>query len=85
MSTRKLEQTNVAAATIAGFTLAQFAFGELSKNGILPWARERDELAPSKAMRERAVRSVQNVATMRRGCLRPQNGSCVSHHVAALV
>jgi hypothetical protein len=30
------EQANVAAAAIAGFTLAQFAFGELIKNGILP-------------------------------------------------
>jgi hypothetical protein len=31
-----IEQANVAAAAIAGFTLAQFAFGELIKNGILP-------------------------------------------------
>ena len=31
-----VEQANVAAAAIAGFTLAQFAFGELIKNGILP-------------------------------------------------
>jgi hypothetical protein len=31
-----VEQANVAAAVIAGFTLAQFAFGELIKNGILP-------------------------------------------------
>ena len=30
-----VEQANVAAAAIAGFTLAQFAFGELIKNGIL--------------------------------------------------
>ena len=30
------EQANDAAAAIAGFTLAQFAFGELIKNGILP-------------------------------------------------
>ena len=30
------EQANVAAAAIAGFTLSQFAFGELIKNGILP-------------------------------------------------
>ena len=30
------EQASVAAAAIAGFTLAQFAFGELIKNGILP-------------------------------------------------
>jgi hypothetical protein len=26
-----------------------------------------------------------SVATIRRGCLRPQNRSCVSHYVAALV
>ena len=32
----EVEQANVAAAAIAGFTLAQFAFGELIKNGILP-------------------------------------------------
>ena len=32
------EQASVAAAAIAGFTLAQFAFGELIKNGILPKA-----------------------------------------------
>jgi hypothetical protein len=31
-----VEQANVAAAAIAGFTLAQFAFGEVIKNGILP-------------------------------------------------
>jgi hypothetical protein len=31
-----IEQANVAAAAIAGFTLAQFAFGELIKNGIVP-------------------------------------------------
>src|SRR6516225_5741184 len=31
----EVEQANVAAAAIAGFTLAQFAFGELIKNGIL--------------------------------------------------
>jgi hypothetical protein len=31
-----VEQANVAAAAIAGFTLAQFAFGELIKNGIVP-------------------------------------------------
>jgi hypothetical protein len=31
-----VEQANIAAAAIAGFTLAQFAFGELIKNGILP-------------------------------------------------
>ena len=31
-----VEKANVAAAAIAGFTLAQFAFGELIKNGILP-------------------------------------------------
>src|SRR5215467_4881410 len=30
-----IEQANVAAAAIAGFTLAQFAFGELIKNVIL--------------------------------------------------
>jgi hypothetical protein len=30
------EQASVAAAAIAGFTLAQFAFGELIRNGILP-------------------------------------------------
>jgi hypothetical protein len=30
------EQASVAAAAIAGFTLAQFAFGALIKNGILP-------------------------------------------------
>ena len=30
-----VEQANVAAAAIAGFTLAQFAFGELIKNVIL--------------------------------------------------
>ena len=30
-----VEQANIAAAAIAGFTLAQFAFGELIKNGIL--------------------------------------------------
>ena len=30
-----IEQANAAAAAIAGFTLAQFAFGELIKNGIL--------------------------------------------------
>jgi hypothetical protein len=30
------EQASIAAAAIAGFTLAQFAFGELIKNGILP-------------------------------------------------
>ena len=34
----EVEQANVAAAAIAGFTLAQFAFGELIKNGILPKA-----------------------------------------------
>ena len=32
----EVEQANVAAAAIAGFTLAQFAFGELIRNGILP-------------------------------------------------
>ena len=32
----EVEQANVAAAAVAGFTLAQFAFGELIKNGILP-------------------------------------------------
>ena len=32
----EVEQANVAAAAIAGFTLAQLAFGELIKNGILP-------------------------------------------------
>ena len=32
----EVEQANVAATAIAGFTLAQFAFGELIKNGILP-------------------------------------------------
>ena len=31
-----VEEANIAAAAIAGFTLAQFAFGELIKNGILP-------------------------------------------------
>ena len=31
----EVEQANVAAAAIAGFTLAQFAFGELIKSGIL--------------------------------------------------
>jgi hypothetical protein len=31
-----VEEVNIAAAAIAGFTLAQFAFGELIKNGILP-------------------------------------------------
>ena len=31
-----VEEANVAAAAIAGFTLAQFAFGELIKNGLLP-------------------------------------------------
>ena len=31
-----VEEANVAAAAIAGFTLAQFALGELIKNGILP-------------------------------------------------
>ena len=31
-----VEQAHVAAAAIAGFTLAQFAFAELIKNGILP-------------------------------------------------
>jgi methionyl-tRNA formyltransferase len=31
-----IAEANVAAAAIAGFTLAQFAFGELIKNGILP-------------------------------------------------
>ena len=31
-----VEQANIAAAAIAGFTLAQFAFGELIKNGIVP-------------------------------------------------
>jgi hypothetical protein len=31
-----VEQENIAAAAIAGFTLAQFAFGELIKNGIVP-------------------------------------------------
>ena len=30
------EQASVAAAAIAGFTLAQFAFGALIQNGILP-------------------------------------------------
>ena len=30
-----VEQANIAAAAIAGFTVAQFAFGELIKNGIL--------------------------------------------------
>ena len=34
----EIEQANVAAAAVAGFTLAQFAFGELIKNGILPKA-----------------------------------------------
>jgi hypothetical protein len=29
----EVEQANVAAAAIAGFTLAQLAFGELIKNG----------------------------------------------------
>ena len=29
----EVEQANVAAAAIAGFTLAQFAFGELIRNG----------------------------------------------------
>jgi hypothetical protein len=32
----EVEQANVAAAAIAGFTLAQFAFGELIKSGLLP-------------------------------------------------
>jgi hypothetical protein len=32
----EVEEANVAAAAIAGFTLAQFAFAELIKNGILP-------------------------------------------------
>ena len=32
----EVEQANVAAAAIAGFTLAQFAFGALIQNGILP-------------------------------------------------
>jgi hypothetical protein len=32
----EVEQANVAAAAIAGFTLAQLAFGALIKNGILP-------------------------------------------------
>ena len=32
----EVEQANVAAAAITGFTLAQLAFGELIKNGILP-------------------------------------------------
>ena len=31
----KVEQANVAATAIAGFTLAQFAFGGLIKSGIL--------------------------------------------------
>jgi hypothetical protein len=30
----EVEQANVAAAAIASFTLAQFAFGELIKSGI---------------------------------------------------
>ena len=36
LDVEEVEQTNVAAAAIAGFTLAQFAFGELIKSGILP-------------------------------------------------
>ena len=32
----EVEEANIAAAAIAGFTLAQFAFGELIKSGILP-------------------------------------------------
>ena len=32
----EVEQANVAAAAIAGFTLAQLAFGALIQNGILP-------------------------------------------------
>ena len=32
----EVEQANVAAAAVAGFTLAQFAFGALIQNGILP-------------------------------------------------
>jgi hypothetical protein len=31
----EVEQANVAAAAITGFTLAQFTFGELIKSGIL--------------------------------------------------
>jgi hypothetical protein len=31
----EVEQANVAAAAIAGFTLAQFSFGELIKSGVL--------------------------------------------------
>ena len=31
----RIEQANITAAAIPGFTLAQFAFGELIKNGIL--------------------------------------------------
>ena len=32
----RIEQANITAAAIPGFTLAQFAFGELIKNGIVP-------------------------------------------------
>jgi len=46
-----VEEANIAAAAIAGFTLAQFAFGELIKNGILPRGEAENLLRQLKPMR----------------------------------
>ena len=47
------EQASVAAAAIAGFTLAQFAFGALIQNGILP--KDRAEHLLRQAIETRAT------------------------------
>jgi len=53
------EQANVAAATIAGFTLAQFAFGDLIKNGTLPRFHAEQRAEEEQRQRELGRDSVQ--------------------------